>query len=412
MDCKFYTGNRDKLFEQMEEGSALAVFSGNAPHRSADAYHKFCVSPDFRYLTGINRENQILLMTKRGGKCQATLYIDPVDERYSKWVGRQMSQAQATEISGIDSVKDNTAFTKDLGGILGSFDVNALYLDLFRHSYDNPLSYEQTFAAEISAKYPGLGIKSCDRMIHALRSVKQHQEIELICRAIEITDCGINAMMESSAPGMYEYEYQAHFEYQLKRRNAGIAFDTILASGDSGCILHYIVNDRQVKDGQLLLCDLGASVDGYCADITRTFPINGRFTPRQAQIYAIVLEANKLAIAAAKPGVTTSDLNDTVKDFYAQRLAEIGLISDVSEVGKYYYHGCSHPLGLDVHDVGDRSQPLVPGCVITIEPGLYIAEEELGIRIEDDILITEDGCRVLSAGVIKEIEDIEAFMKK
>ena len=219
--------------------------------------------------------------------------------------------------------------------------------------------------------------------------------------------------MQNIQPGLYEYQVESYFDQQIKFNNAsGIAFKTIAASGANACILHYHTNNTLINDNELVLFDLGAEYNLYKSDITRTIPSNGKFTERQKLIYNIVLDGQKLVFKNIKPGITTRELNQILIDYYKVALKEIGLIENDEDVKKYYFHGVSHHLGLDTHDVTDGIKPLTPGCIITVEPGLYIAEEGIGIRIEDDALITEDGCINLSQNIIKEVSDIENYMLK
>ena len=220
--------------------------------------------------------------------------------------------------------------------------------------------------------------------------------------------------MRNLTPGMKEYQAQADFEYSIKRNGAdGMAFPTIAGSSINGTMLHYETNREVCEDGTLLLLDLGAKYNGYCADITRTYPVNGKFTERQRQVYDIVLATNRKVVEEAKPGMTTVELNNICKKVLAEGCIKLGLIEKEEEIGKYYMHGVSHHLGIDVHDVTvDSNRKLRPGAIITDEPGLYIDEWEIGIRIEDDLLITENGCEVLSEAIIRNPEDIEEFMAK
>ena len=235
----------------------------------------------------------------------------------------------------------------------------------------------------------------------------------LIRKAVDITGQALQRVMTNLKPGMKEYQAQADFEYMVHYLGAeGPSFPTIAGSGKNGCMLHYETNRETCRDGSLLLLDLGVRWEGYCSDITRTYPVNGKFTERQRQVYEIVLRANKEVAMQAKPGMTTRELNDICKKVLAAGCMELGLIEKEEDIGKYYMHGVSHHLGIDVHDVTVEGVKLAPGSVITDEPGLYIDEWEIGIRIEDDLLITQDGCQVLSEGIIKEPEEIEAFMAK
>lgn len=261
-------------------------------------------------------------------------------------------------------------------------------------------------------KYPYIRIKNIYHEIALLRTVKSKEEVELITKAIEVTNTGILSMMKNAKPGMMEYEIEAYFDFELKRNGIkDFAFPTIAAAGVNGTILHYGENNSKTADGDLLLLDLGAQYKYYNADISRTFPVNGKFTERQKAIYNIVLKANEEVMKAVKPGVTTLDLQKTAKAVLSEGCKAIGLIKEDSEIDRYYYHGVAHPLGLDTHDVGPRGIELKAGMIITDEPGLYIEEEKIGIRIEDDILVTEDGYVNLSKNIIKSVEDIENYMK-
>jgi Xaa-Pro aminopeptidase len=221
-------------------------------------------------------------------------------------------------------------------------------------------------------------------------------------------------MMKNSKAGMYEYELEAYFDFELKRNGVkDKAFTTITASGKNGTVLHYSENSRKTAENELVLVDCGATYKYYSGDITRTFPVNGKFTDEQRLFYNIVLEGQKKVISAVREGIEYKSLNDILKKHYAVELKKCGLIKEDSEVSKYYYHSVSHQLGLETHDAGRRNcGVLKAGMVITVEPGLYIAEKSIGIRIEDNVLVTKDGCEVLSADIVKEIDDIEKLMKK
>ena len=245
-------------------------------------------------------------------------------------------------------------------------------------------------------------------------SLKDEDEIKTLERAIAITDQGLRRVLATLEPGRMEYQQQAEFEYEIRMRGAErVSFPTIAGSGINGCMLHYGTNHCKLEDGKLLLLDLGARVEGYCADITRTYPISGKYSPRQKEIYDIVLRANRAVAEAARPGVTLRELNDLCKKVLAEGMIAIGKIQSAEEIGRYYMHGVSHHLGLDTHDCAVREDlGLRAGMVISDEPGLYIDEEEIGIRIEDDLLITDTGCRVLSEAIPRTTEEIEALMAR
>ena len=404
---------REALMADKPALSMVCIFSGSAPMRSLDEAYPFSVDRNFYYLTGIDRENMILVLRKTfGGSVLETLYIEPYDEVMAKWVGGRMRAPEATEISGIESVHEIGSFHDELNSViegsrgLGKYHV---YLDLWRYREDQADTPAHTLAAKLQARYPAVAIEEIYGDMAALRAIKSDSEIELMRGAQESTRVAIEAMLRHAKAGMNESELEGAFDFALMKQGAREhAFTTIVAGGARATTLHYSENCCNVEDGQLVLIDLGAANAHYCADISRTFPINGKFTARQKEIYETVLQAQELVIAAAKPGLTTRQLNNIVVDFYKSKLEQLGLTKDVRE---YYYHGVSHHLGLDTHDIcTERERTLKPGMVITVEPGLYIADEGIGVRIENDVLITEDGCIDLSADIPRTVAEIEAIM--
>lgn len=406
-----YEARRQAMFSQMEDNSLLILYSGEAPHRSADAYYLFEENKNFFYLTGLRRENMILLMKKAGGSCTSTLFIEQADPSAERWTGKMVTVPEAKEISGIQDVRFLDRFEPLLQYMLNGNDFKACYFDCHRNRLSDLPDYNLVKAQQFQKDFPGITVRNLWRMAAVLRMQKDSDEIAKMSQAIEVTRQGLEAVMSTLTPGMKEYQAQANYEHVLYYQGTeGPSFPTIAGSGKNGCMLHYETNRDTCADGSLLLLDLGCRVDGYCSDITRTYPVNGKFTDRQRAVYEVVLRANKEVAAQAKPGMTTRELNEVCKKVLAQGCMELGLITDEQGLDQYYMHGVSHHLGIDVHDVTADGVKLMPGSVISDEPGLYIDEWEIGIRIEDDLLITEDGCKVLSASIIKEPEEIEAFM--
>ncbi|WP_206832312.1 MULTISPECIES: aminopeptidase P family protein [Alicyclobacillus] len=408
-----YAKRREALFRRIPDGSIALFFAGQAPHMSGDhAYSPFHVNRNFFYLTGITQEHSRLLLAKLEGSEQAILFTEHVSEVEEKWTGKRLPDHIARDISGIAEVQDLAQFETTLGRMLRTGEYEWLYLDVEQDRFHQTETDAHRFARAFRDKYPAIVIRNPYAEVCRMRTVKDEAEIECIRRAIDITREGVLAMMKNARPGMREYELEAHFDFALRSRGVREhAFPPIVAGGERACVLHYVDNDQVIEDGQLVLCDLGAQYGCYSADITRTFPISGRFTARQREIYNIVLAAMEATIEAIRPGVTTGELNDVTKSVLAQELKRIGLIQDDSEVARYYYHGVSHRLGLDTHDVGSPKWPLEAGDVITVEPGLYIAEEGIGIRIEDDVLVTEDGAVNLSLSIPKDPDEIERIMR-
>jgi len=408
-----FTNNRKKLCSKLEENSITLMFAGEAPYKSADETYMFTPNRNFYYLTGIDREKMILMLVKTTGKVEETLFIQKNDPLMARWVGEKMPEEEAKQISGIENIKFVEELEETFGSILDKLKIDNLCLDLERQEFHISMATSQRFAKGAMERYPYLRIKNIYHEIASLRLVKSEEEIELISQAIDITNRGIKALMKNSKVGMKEYELEAYFNFILKSEGVtDYAFSTIAAGGKNATILHYDKNNSELEDGKLILFDLGAQYKYYNADISRTFPINGRFTERQKQIYNVVLRAQEEVTKIARPGILFSVLNDTAKSILTEGCIELGLIKEASELPKYYFHGVSHYLGLDTHDVGNRNIELRPGMVVTNEPGLYIEEENIGIRIEDDILITEDGCVNLSKQIIKTVEEIEEFMAK
>ena len=412
MNKEVFIKNREKLLEQLPDNSMVVLFAGVAPRKSGDETYAFTPNRNFYYLTGDDETRDILMLVKTPMMSLTHMFILPYDEVQAKWVGETYSREKIQELSGINDVRYLDSFESTLHMYMQHLGCEHLYLDLERQGYNESKTIPQEFAATIKDKYPSVKIENIYGKIAELRMIKSSEEIEEMKKAIHITNLGLEAIMKSIASNKSEKEMQALFEYTVVVNGAeDLAFPTIAASGKNGCVLHYNENNCKIQKDSLALFDLGAQHHYYKADITRTYPVDGKFTPRQRQIYDIVLAGQKLVIESARPGLTTRGLNQLLINYYQEELAKIGLIKNPSEVSKYYFHGVSHHLGLDTHDVSVPCE-LKPGMVITVEPGLYIAEEGIGIRIEDDVLVTEDGCEVLSKEIIKDPDEIESYMKK
>lgn len=409
-----FNARRQKVYDQMDPNSVLFLFSGIDSHVSADEYAPFEVNRNFFYLTGLRRDHMILVMDKSSSTPRTTLYIPKFDPHTVRWTGKMVTEEEAKEISQIDTISFTDNFEARISWLMTKGTVCSLYFDCYRHQSEDLPDYNTAKAEEFGHKYPGVQIRNIFPVIAGLRMQKDKDETALMKEAIAITDRALQNVMSRLKPGMKEYQAQADFEYTVKYLGAdGMAFPTIAGSGANGTMLHYETNRDTCEKDTLLLLDLGAKYQGYCADITRTYPVSGTYTPRQRRVYDIVLRANRAVAEAAKAGVRLSELNNVCRQVLAEGCIELGLIKDASEIGTYYMHGVSHHLGIDVHDVCVGSdEPLKAGAVITDEPGLYIDEWNIGIRIEDDLLIREDGCEVLSADIIRNADEIEAFMAK
>ncbi len=408
-----YQERREKLLATLPEYSITILMSGKAAYNIGDERHPFDVDRSFFYYTGLDNENLVLMFVKTARMNQTILFIEPFDPVQAKWVGGKILADEAREISGIkdvryvDSLKDTIAMYINHYGKLNQF---TLCGELSKQEYDQPWPVADLFN-EIRRYNPDVQIRNIAANTTRMRLVKDADEIEKMRKAISVTNAGIKAMMQASRDYIWENELEAYFDFVLKSEQTEHAFHTICAGGKNATVLHYGKNNQQTKPGDLVLVDLGAAYKYYNADISRTFPVSGKFTDRQREIYEIVLRANKMVMEVVRPGMTTRDLNNKVIEFYQQELPKIGLLQDGKTVRDYYWHGVSHHLGLETHDVSLFDEPLQPGNVITDEPGLYLEDAGIGVRIEDDIMITEDGCICLSENIMKEVDEIEAFMQ-
>jgi Xaa-Pro aminopeptidase len=359
----------------------------------------------------------ILLLHKQSkiSTLNSYLFLDAIDPVKAKWDGAMMTKEEASAISGIDV--SNIRYLSEFDTFFQSLTVHSrsgvdpiatVYLDLFRlKGNENPEAFATSL--KLQSSYPELQIENANSFFASLRSIKSPEEVAAIETAIAVTNKAFQTVWANAKQVSTEADVYADFTASLLRQNAKESFNTIVASGIHATVLHYVDNNQPIQPNDLVLQDCGASVGMYNADITRTWPKSGTFTKRQKELYQLVLNVNKTCIAFAKPGVTWAELNALAKNQLAEGLVRLGVMASVDHIGEYYYHSIGHHLGLDVHDAGVYSTPLAEGHVITIEPGIYIAKESIGIRIEDDILITKQGSKNLSHAIPKEISELEAI---
>ncbi len=410
----FFRENRKRISEIIDERGAVVLFAGRAPVKRGDEKYPFSPDRNFYYFTGLDGQNLIYMAYKIDGEFSEYLFLERRDPVLAKWTGEVIGEEEAKDKSGVSEIKFIDEFESNFSEIIFSKRIEKIYLDLenremraFMPAFD--------FARKVKENYPYIIVKNGYDFFANLRKIKAPYEIDRIRKAINITKEGLLLMMRNSKAGMFEYEIEAYFDFAVKKGGAGdFAFKTIVAAGKNATILHYSENRSATEENDLILVDAGAQFEYYNGDITRTFPVNGKFTERQKLIYDIVLRGQKMVIERIKPGVPFKSLNESLKVFYLRELKKIGLIGaggTIDDVSEYYYHNVSHTLGLETHDAGRyREGILEAGMVMTVEPGLYIEKEGIGIRIEDDVLVTENGREVLSKDIIKEISDIEEYM--
>ena len=410
---------RKNVFDQMKDNSIAIFFSGVSKISSEDEYLPFTVNKNFYYLTNIKQEHSALLFIKGIGERKVYLFIDPYSELKEKWTGKRLTVDNALAISDIKNIYTTDNFETMLSLALANDNnqygnIDCIYLDL--GSPEQKLKedfFMRDLYTKLKVEYMDKEIVDVYPIMRDLRMVKSNYEIDCLMKAIEKTNTGISYLLGKLEPGMKEYELADKFEmYGRAHDRATLAFDTIIAAGKNATCLHYPTQNDTIKEDDLVLFDLGYNYEEYSADISRTFPVNGKFTGIQKIIYEAVLNCNKAVIAYAKPGLTLKDLQQYASEFLKKECVRLKLMDESEDIRNYYYHSVSHHLGLDTHDIADREKPLEKGNVITVEPGLYFAKYNTGVRIEDDVLITLDGAVVLSKNVVKEIYEIESLMAR
>lgn len=403
------------IMNVMEKGSVSVFFSGTPAVKTADQFMPFQVNKNYFYLTGLTLPNQVLVLIK-GNQEAVYVFAESRTKEREKWEGILPSFDALKAKTGITNILDKRQFDDHIKNWFSTERVasygalNSLYVDLSLS--DRRVSGEINFLETFQKLYPEIIIKSHAHTLKTLRTLKDDDEIKDIQTAIDITKEAIDVLIETLPSELDEHQLHARFKYEIDKKGAKEAFDTICASGSHAVILHYVENNDVIQKGDLVLFDLGASIGEYNADISRTLPSSGTFSKRQKELYQLVLDVEETMISWVKPGITFQAFKDKGRALLAEKALKIGLIDKEEDIIKYYYHGLGHHLGLDVHDPCDYDMVLTKGMVITVEPGIYIEEEGIGIRIEDDILITEDGCINLSAHIPKQIEEIEKLMSK
>lgn len=405
---------REKLAECLGPGESLVLFAGRPPHRSADADYPFDVNRHFYYLTGLSAPQLILLVTRTKDKTVSTLFLERPDPAAERWTGARLRAEAATRISAVERTATIDEFPVSLHNQLASRPDGNLWLDLFHPGPGAAPTPALALAAQLRQEWPGLQIRDLSPILSRLRAVKDETEVRAIEAAGKLTLAGLAALCAELAPDVRECRLEGALRHRLLADgNRDHAFPPIIAGGKNATTLHYEENLDPVPAGQLVLVDCGARHGLYCADVSRTYPVDGRFTPRQRELYEIVLQALRETTAAVKPGISTHELNEITKRVLAAGAIRAGLIQDASELATFYYHGVSHHLGLDAHDPAPgRHEPLQAGNVITVEPGLYVAAEEIGIRLEDDVLVTDSGHRVLTPDIPLNPDDVEEFIAR
>lgn len=423
IDRQLFIENRAKFAKKMAPNS-MAIFNSNDIYPiSADSTLPFAQHRDILYLSGVDQEESVLVIFPDCPKKEnrEILFLKETNEHIAVWEGEKLDKEKALETSGISTVY----WLQDMEKILFELMTQAetVYINTNEHYRANveTETRDARFIKWLKDKYPAHSYKRCQPIMQRLRSVKEPQEIEMIQKACDITEKGFKRVLGFMKPGVMEYEVEAEFIHEFVRnRSAGFAYTPIIGSGYNACVLHYIENNQPCKEGDVVLMDVGAEYANYASDMTRCVPVSGKFSERQKEVYSAVLRVKNAAAKMLVPGTIWADYHVEVGKLMTKELLGLGLISkeDVDKEDpkwpaykKYFMHGTSHHMGLDTHDYGILTEPMVAGMVFTVEPGIYIPEENLGIRLEDDYVIQESGEPInLMKNIPIEIEDIEKWM--
>jgi Xaa-Pro aminopeptidase len=415
--------NRDRLRALLPSNSLVVVNANDILPTNADSTLRLVPNSDLFYLTGVEQEESILLIYPDADdeKHREILFLREAKPELETWEGHKLTKDEAKQLSGVARVK----WLADFPGIFQRVMCQAERV--FLNGNEHPRAHVEVetrdarFIAEVQRRYPLHEYHRLGRLMHRLRVVKSPEEVALMEKAIEITHAGFERVARFVKPGVNETELEAEFAHEFIRRGGQFAYTPIIASGKNSCVLHYIANDKPCRAGDLLLLDVAASYANYNADLTRTIPVSGKFSRRQRQVYNAVLRVLRAQIAGLKIGKKWKDWQKEAEQYTEKELVDLGLLKtsqikkqdpDWPALKEWFMHGIGHPLGLDVHDYGFMNEPFVAGTVMTVEPGIYIPKEAIGVRLENDVLLTANGVTDLMAQIPVEADDIEDLVNK
>ena len=424
LDQKLFVQNRERFISKMKKNAIAILVSNSEVPSNGDAIYKFKQNSNLYWLSGITQEDSMVILfpDNPDPKYREILVLVRPNELKEKWDGRRLRAGEARDMSGIKTI----VWLDTLEALMQPWIhlADSIYLDSNENDRKSSLlkTRDYLFIDEMKSRYPLHQYERAARIFKELRAIKTQAEIDVIQKAIDITENTFRRILKFVQPDVMEYEIEAEIVHSfLSQRATGEAYGSIIAGGDRARTLHYVANNQQCKDGELILMDFGAEYGSYCADLTRTIPVNGKFTRRQKTVYNACLHLHDYAKSLLRPGITITDYTDKVGEEATQQFLKIGLLrkSDVKNEDsenrayrKYLYHGISHHLGIDVHDLGTRTEPIKAGMVFTVEPGIYIEQEQMGIRIENNVWVTRNGNKDLMKNIPITAEEIESLMKK
>ena len=423
IDSVLFTRNRSRLSELMEPGAMAIVHANDILPTNADGVLPFVQNRDLYYLSGVDQEESVVILFPDAAeeRDREILFVRETSELISIWEGEKLTKSQASEVSGVEQVNWTSSFDAHFHRLMPQ--AKSVYLATNEHLRAEIVveTRNARFIRECRDRYPLHDYKRLAPLMDRLRVIKDEVELEQLQKAIDLTESGFRRVLDFIKSGVGEWEIEAEYLHEfVRKRSKGFAYPPIIGTGKNACVLHYLDNNTICEDGQMVLMDVGAEWANWNADMTRTVPVNGRFTDRQRDVYNSVLRVQRGSMDFLRPGVTQQEWRDHTIELMEVELIRLGLI-DAEEakrqdprerplVKKYYMHGIGHHLGLDVHDVGNAYEPVREGMVFTVEPGIYIREENLGVRLEDDILIGKDENINLFSRFPIEVEEIEDAM--
>ena len=410
MKPEFHTGNRYKMMNALPDGALVVLFSGYAPRKRADEDYPFFADRNFVYLTGITRDAGLIYMAKKtGASFEEILFLLPPDMLKERWTGRRTKSDEAAALSGIETI----AYTDDFLPKFSAWahDCSAVYLDIDGSREERDFTEANRFAAKVLAH--GQNVANVRPILAGLRTIKEPCEIAAMREAVRITGDGIRAMMLGVRDGMKEYEIKQLYDAALVKNGClEPGFPSIISAGENNFCIHYYSYTGTAHDGDMVLVDVGACYDNVGCDISRGFPVNGKFTGRQRALYECAYETSAHLFDIIKPGYPMAEVDGEVRRYCAQKLCGIGVLKNADEAGRVMWHGGAHHVGYDTHDIVVRPETVAPGMVFCVDVGIYNEDWGIGFRLEDNCLVTETGCENLGIRVPRSIDEIEDLMKK
>ncbi|GLG90020.1 aminopeptidase P N-terminal domain-containing protein [Sellimonas catena] len=412
MEPQFYKGNRDAFMEKLEPGSLALFFSGSPVRKTADEDYGYFANRNFVYLTGMEQKDTILMMEKDASGYRETLFILPPNLIEERWTGSRMKPEEIEAVSMISSFAYKETFEEELKKVLTSGRIQKVYLDIDRMEGQVVVSAADSMEAFLKQEYPSMPIENSLPIMKMLRLIKKPCEIRAMEKAQEITKAGILAMMTHSKPGMYEYQYKAEYDYALAQHGVLEAgFPSIISAGKNNFCIHYYGYRGQAMDGDIVLNDVGVRWDNELTDVSRGWPCNGKYSSRQKLLFECQYNTSEHMFSMLKPGIPMKEVDAEIRRYCFEQLKEAGVCKSFDDIGTYMWHGGAHHVGFDTHDVVSARDAIIqPGMVFCVDIGIYHEEWGIGFRLEDNCLITEDGCRNLSKDIPRTVEDIEAVM--